>query len=313
MAGMTRVTSPDGTPPSALSFGTMQFGGKAGPEESRNLYRTCREYGVNMFDTAHVYTDGRSEEILGACLGAERDRVIVASKANYTRGNSAGAIAESCEESLARLGIETVDLYYLHRFDGEVALEESLDALARLQQEGKIRFVGVSNFAAWQVMKAQWIAREIGTRIDAIQPMLNLVKRQVEVEILPMARDQGIDVYPYSPLGGGLLTGKYRAGSEGRLTSSEMYAKRYGPEWMHATAADLATLGEEIGADPATLAIAWAMRRPGVTAPIISARSVEQVLPSLAAMSLPYDGALEARITALTQEPAPATDRLEES
>ncbi len=312
LGGMTRISSPDGTPPSALTFGCMQFGGHADPRESRNLYRACRERGITMFDTAHVYTEGRSEAILGTCLTGERDGVIVASKSNYQRGNAPEAIRQSCEESLSRLGVDVVDLYYLHRFDPDVPLEQSFEALKALQEAGKIRFVGVSNFAAWQVMKAQAVARSFDTRIDAIQPMLNLVKRQVEVEILPMAVDQDIDVYPYSPLGGGLLTGKYSSGAEGRLTASDMYARRYGPEWMHRTAADLATLARQMEVEPATLAVAWAMRRPGVTAPIISARSVEQVLPSLAAMDLDWDADLDARVSALTRRPAPATDRLEE-
>ncbi len=309
---MTRVTSPDGAPPSALSFGAMQFGENASVEESRNLYLACREHGITMFDTAHVYAGGRSEEILGPLLRADRDRVVVATKADHRRGNSPEALRQSCDESRRRLGIDTIDLYYLHRFDQKVPLEATIGALTDLQQEGRIRFIGVSNFAAWQVMKAQALAHAAGTRIDAVQPMLNLVKRQVEVEILPMARDQGIDVYPYSPLGGGLLTGKYRGGGVGRLTTSDIYAQRYGPEWMHATAGDLATLGREVGIDPATLAVAWAMRRPGVTAPIISARSVDQLLPSLAALELDYGADLDARITALTRNPAPATDRLEE-
>ncbi len=309
---MARVTSPDGTPPSDLSFGCMQFGGKADERQSRALYRACRERGITMFDTAHVYTEGRAEKILGTCLKDDRDGVIVASKANFARGNSAASIRESCEESLGRLGIAAIDLYYLHRFDAEIPLEESLEALKGLQEAGKIRFIGLSNFAAWQVMKAEAVAEGLGTRIDAIQPMLNLVKRQVEVEILPMAQDQRIDVYPYSPLGGGLLTGKYGAGEEGRLKESERYAQRYGEEWMQATAADLAALASETGTDAATLAVAWAMRRSGVTAPIISARSVDQLLPSLAALDLDYDAALDARIAALTRRPAPATDRSEQ-
>jgi 1-deoxyxylulose-5-phosphate synthase len=312
-AAMTRVTAPDGSRPSPLTFGCMQFGGKADEAESRALYRACRERGINMFDTAHVYAEGRSEEILGGCLAGDRDGVIVATKVNFQRGNSAEAITASCHESLGRLRIEAIDLYYLHRFDEETPLEESAEALARLQDAGKIRSFGVSNFAAWQAMKAQAMAAQAGRRIDAIQPMLNLVKRQAEVEILPMSLDQGMDVFTYSPLGGGLLTGKYGAGAEGRLKESEKYARRYGEDWMHGTAENLTTLAGEIGADPATLAVAWTMRRPGVTAPIISARSVGQLLPSLAALDFACDAELLSRIMALTRRPPSATDRLEEA
>lgn len=309
---MTDLRSPDGTPPSALSFGCMQFGGKADEDASRVMFVDCREHGINMFDTAHVYADGASETLLGRFLGAGRDRLIVASKVNFQRGNSAASIAESCDESRARLGLDTIDLYYLHRFDPSVPLEESFEALAMLQRKGHIRYIGVSNFAAWQVMKAQSVAQQAGTRIDAIQPMLNLVKRQAESELLPMARDQKIAVFPYSPLGGGLLTGKYRAGATGRLTESQMYSRRYAEDWMHRTAADLATLANELHVDAATLAVAWAMRRPGVTAPIVSARNVDQLGPSLAALDFDLDAGLLARIEALSRAPAPATDRSEE-
>ena len=311
---MSNITAPDGSAPSALSFGTMQFGGKADEAASRDLFRACRQRGVNMFDTAYVYTEGRSEEILGGLIQKERDKLIIATKADYAGGNGAESITESCQTSRKRLGIDVIDLYYLHRFDADTQLEESFEALAALKQDGLIRHVGVSNFAAWQVMKAQAVAAKFDLRIEAIQPMLNLVKRQVEVELLPMCMDQSIDCYPYSPLGGGLLTGKYRAGGdEGRLLESEMYAQRYGPEWMHHTAADLATVARQMRTDPATLAVAWAMHRKGVTAPIASARSVEQLLPSLDALQVDWDDALEARVTALTRAPAPATDRLEEA
>ncbi len=310
---MDPITSPDGTPVSPLAFGTMQFGGRADPDEAALMYRACREHGVTMFDTAPVYADGRAEEILGRLIADDRDGLIVATKSDFTRGNGRTAIAESCEASRARLGIDRIDLFYLHRFDPETPLPESFEALAALKSRGHIRRIGVSNFAAWQVMKAQAAATAVGLRIDAIQPMLNLVKRQAEVELLPMARDQGMSVFPYSPLGGGLLTGKYRAGMQGRLTEDDAYRRRYGEEWMHNTAADLKTIALQYRTDPETLAVAWAMRRPGVTAPILGARSLEQLLPSLAALSVRLDDALYARITALGRSPATATDRSEEA
>jgi aryl-alcohol dehydrogenase-like predicted oxidoreductase len=157
------------------------------------------------------------------------------------------------------------------------------------------------------------VARSLGVGIAMIQPMYNLVKRQVEVEILPMALSEGFAVVPYSPLGGGLLSGKYAAGDTGRLTTDKMYATRYGVDWMHRAATDLAALAAEVGQHPATLAVAWAARHPGVTAPIISARSVPQLQPSLAALDYKIDDALYARLRALAPEPPPATDRLEEA
>jgi aryl-alcohol dehydrogenase-like predicted oxidoreductase len=221
------------------------------------------------------------------------------------RANITAQFAGSCQ----RLG--TVDLLYLHRFDPNTPLDETIATFAEWQAQGRIRHMGLSNFPAWAIMKAQAIAANMGTKIDAIQPMYNLVKRQAEVEILPMARDQGITVYPYSPLGGGLLTGKYARGVSGRLSEDSRYAARYGAAQMHKTAADLASFAAKVGVSPATLAVAW-VRARGVT-PIISARSAEQLAPSLAALDFDLTPALDAQITALSQTPPPATDRSEEA
>ncbi|WP_111537211.1 aldo/keto reductase [Palleronia aestuarii] len=310
---MTKITSPDGTPLSRLCFGAMQFGGKADDDDSLAMYEACRDAGLNFFDTAHVYTDGASETMLGRFAATERDRLVIATKVSFPGGSGRASILSSVEESRGRLGLDVIDVLYLHRWDAETPLEETFETLAGLQRDGTVRHLAVSNFAAWQVMKAQGVAATFDTRIDMIQPMYNLVKRQAEVEILPMARDQGIAVVPYSPLGGGLLTGKYRDGTEGRLTSDARYAKRYGLDWMHRCAADLAVLAEEAGTAPATLAVAWVLRNPDIAAPIVSARNAEQLAPSLAALSFDLDDALHARITALSQTPPPATDRLEEA
>ncbi|SFP88516.1 aldo/keto reductase [Tranquillimonas alkanivorans] len=311
---MTHIlTSLDGAPISSFCFGTMQFGGKADEAASRGMYDACRAAGLNFFDTAHVYTDGASETFLGRFAKDERDKVVIATKANFPGGCSRQNILSSLDESRQRLGMDVIDVLYLHRWDPDTPVEESIETLAKLQQDGTVRYLGVSNFAAWQVMKVQAVAQSMGTRIDILQPMYNLVKRQAEVEILPMALSEGIAVAPYSPLGGGLLTGKYAGGDAGRLIEDERYAKRYGPAWMHQAASALAEIASEIGVAPATLAVAWAARHPGVTAPIISARSVEQLEPSLAAVNFAMDDALYDRLTALSPAPAPATDRLEEA
>jgi aryl-alcohol dehydrogenase-like predicted oxidoreductase len=307
------LRTPDGMPISRFCFGAMQFGGKADEAASRDLYAACRDAGINFFDTAHAYTDGRSETFLGRCVAAERDKVFIASKANFSGGSGAANIRNSVEESRRRLGLDRIDLYYLHRWDPNTALDETFEALAGEVAAGRIGAVGVSNFAAWQVMKAECLARRGGIGIAMLQPMYNLVKRQAEVEILPMAISEGFAAVPYSPLGGGLLSGKFAAGETGRLVEDPMYAGRYAPEWMHRAAADLAALAAELGQHPATLAVAWAARHPGVTAPIVSARSVEQLAPSLAALDFAMDDALYARISALTPRPPPATDRLEEA
>jgi aryl-alcohol dehydrogenase-like predicted oxidoreductase len=262
------LRTPDGTPISRLCFGAMQFGGKADEAESDRLYAACREAGLNFFDTAYAYTEGKSETWLGRFAAPEREKVFIASKANFAGGSGAASIHASVEESRRRLGMDVIDLYYLHRWDGEVPLEETLTALAEEQGKGRIGRIGVSNFAAWQVMKAEAVAKGLGTSIAMIQPMYNLVKRQVEVEILPMALSEGFAVVPYSPLGGGLLSGKDAAGDTGRLTTDKMYATRYGVDWMHKAATDLAAVAAEVGQHPATLAVAWA----GVAPPIEAAK-----------------------------------------
>lgn len=296
-----------------LTFGTMQFGGRADAAASRAMYDACRAAGLRHFDTAWVYTEGASETLLGQFFAAERDEVFVASKAAYSGGAGRANIMAQVETSLGRLGTEVIDLLYLHRFDADTDLRESIGALAELQAKGRVRYLGVSNYAAWQVMKAQGIAAEFGTRIDVIQPMYSLVKRQAEVELLPMCVDQGILAVPYSPLGGGLLTGKYAAGGAGRLTEDARYAARYGLDWMHETGRGLAALAAARGVDPATLAVAWAAAHESRPSPIVSARDAEQLRPSLAAAAFEMTAALYAQISALSVSPPPATDRIEEA
>ena len=179
--------------------------------------------------------------------------------------------------------------------------------------KGLIRQIGLSNFSAWQVMKAIGIAARFDTRIDAIQPMYNLVKRQAEVEILPMAADQSLSIYSYSPLGGGLLTGKYARGGDGRLTEDPRYAARYAPEEMHDAATGLARLAADWGQHPATLAVAFVMAHPARPVPLISGRDAVQLAPALAAQGLRLTADQYAQIAALSPTPPPATDRLEEA
>ena len=293
----------------SLAFGTMQFGGRADVAASRAMFEACLAAGVTHFDTACGYNGGASETILAQLAAPVRDQVYIATKVGYEGGAGRANITTQFDGSCARLG--SVDLLYLHRFDPDTPLDQTIATFAEWQAQGRIRHIGLSNFPAWAVMKAQWVAAGLGTKIDAIQPMYNLVKRQAEVEILPMARDQGIAVYPYSPLGGGLLTGKYTRGTEGRLSEDSRYAARYSAPAMHKTAADLADLANQMGVASATLAVAWVMAR-GVV-PIISAKSAAQLADSLAAMDFDLTPSLDAQITALSVTPPPATDRSEEA
>lgn len=299
-------------PASPLAFGCMQFGGRADETAARALYDACRGAGITHFDTAHVYTDGQSERLLGAF--SKGDPISIATKVGYDGGAGRANLARQFDESLRRLGVDAVDLLYLHRFDPDTSLEETLSLFVEWQQAGRIARIGLSNFAAWQVMKAQAILARFGSRVDVIQPMFNLVKRQAEVELLPMCADQGIAVHAYSPLGGGLLTGKYASGGAGRLAEDHRYAARYAPDAMHAAARGLADLAAAAGTHPATLAVAWVMSCPITPViPLISARSPEQIAPSLAAATYPLTPDLRTRLSAIYPAPPPATDRLEEA
>ena len=298
---------------SRFSFGTMQFGDKATEADSAEMYASCRAAGINFFDTAHAYTGGRSEEILGELAADERDDVFIATKCAESTIAAPDRIRAEFDISRKRLNMDSVDLLYLHRWDNTTPLEETYEVMAEWVQAGLVRYVGVSNYSAWQIMKARRVALDLGIDIKFIQPMYNLVKRQVEVEIIPMAVSEGFHVCPYSPLGGGLLTGKYSGGTSGRIVENEMYKSRYAPEWMHDAAAGLKALAEEVGVSPATLAVAWVARNKGIWGPIISARNAEQLVPSLAAIEYAMDDTLYEQLSSLTPTPPPATDRLEEA
>lgn len=308
---------------SSLCFGTMSFGGNADEETSRAMFNRCREVGINFFDCANVYAGGRSEEILGRLIADCRDEIVLTSKVCgpmgsdvNARGTSRRNIMLSVEQSLKRLGTDRLDLYFIHQFDSKTPIEETLRALDDLQQQGKILYPAVSNWAAWQIAKAQGISEKEGlARFECIQPMYNLVKRQAEVEILPLAESEQIGVISYSPLGGGLLSGKYgkdKRPQQGRLVEQAMYTKRYGDELYYEVAERFTEYAAEHELHPATLAVAWVMAHPGVTAPIIGARSVEQLEPSLAALDVNMTPEWRKEIDALSITPPPATDRSEE-
>jgi aryl-alcohol dehydrogenase-like predicted oxidoreductase len=307
---------------SSLCFGTMSFGGNADEETSRSMYARCRETGINFFDTANVYSNGRSEEILGRCIAGHRDELVLTSKVCMPtgkgvneRGLSRRHIMLSVEQSLARLGTDRLELYFVHHFDSKTAMEETLRALDDLQQQGKILYPAVSNWAAWQIAKALGISeREQLARFECIQPMYNIVKRQAEVEILPLAESEQVGVISYSPLGGGLLTGKYNGGKpkQGRLVDVEMYGARYGDEQYYDVAARFTAHAAEHEVDPASLAVAWVMSHPAVTAPIIGARNLQQLEPSLAALDVKMTPEWRKEIDALSITPPTATDRKEE-
>jgi len=299
---------------SKLAFGVMQFGGKADAAAARDLYDQAREAGITLFDAAYSYCDGRSEELLGQFAEPHPDSTVLISKCAYNDDLTPAAIRDQISTSRDRLRTPSIDILYLHRYPGDARLAEVLDTVSQMQADGYFRLLGVSNFAAWQVMKAQAIlAATGGPRISILQPMYNLVKRQAEVEILPMALVEDMAVHCYSPLGGGLLTGKYAAGAQGRITENDMYAQRYAAPWMGEVATGLAAMADELGVPAPALAVAWAARHPGITAPIISASRPDQLAASLAAAEVDMTDALYARLSALSPTPPPATDRTEEA
>jgi aryl-alcohol dehydrogenase-like predicted oxidoreductase len=219
------------------------------------------------------------------------------------------------ENSLRRLQTDRLDIYFLHHFDANTPIEETLQALDDLVRQGKILYPGVSNWAAWQIAKALGVSTLHGwARFECIQPMYSLAKRQAEVEILPLAQSEQVGVIAYSPLGGGILTGKYVSGTpeQGRLLTNTMYQKRYGDQMYSEIAANFSEYAKAQGIHPATLAVAWVMAHPGITAPIIGARNVQQLEASLAAADLTLDAEQYTAVSALSYEPPPATDRSEE-
>jgi aryl-alcohol dehydrogenase-like predicted oxidoreductase len=308
---------------SRLALGTMTFGGEADETTAAGILGRARDAGVNFIDTADVYTEGRSEQIVGRLLSGCRDEVVLATKAYYptgegpnARGSSRYHLVRAVEASLARLDTDRIDVYYLHRFDDVTDVGESLRALDDLVRQGKILYPACSNFAAWQVAHALGLAAAHDLApFCAVQPMYNLLKRQAEVEILPMAQALGLAVVAYSPTAGGLLTGKYRSGARpdgARFTTNAMYQSRYGDSSYRAAADAFTALAAELGQRPATLAIAWTASHPAVTSVLLGARNIEQLDDTLAAADLVVDEELRARVAALTPAPAPATDRSEE-
>ena len=308
---------------SQLCFGTMSFGGDADEETSQQLFNRCREAGINFFDCANVYNGGRAEEILGRLVADCREDIVLTSKVYFptgqdinARGTSRKHVRAALEASLKRLNTDYIDVYFLHRFDDFTPIEEVLQALDDMVRQGKILYPAASNFAAWQVAKALGIsAAKSLARFECLQPMYNLVKRQAEVEILPLAQSENLAVIPYSPLGGGLLSGKYGVGrrpEQGRLVENKMYMTRYGADWVYEVADKFTRFANEQGFEPASLAVAWVGAHPAITAPIIGARSLQQLESSLGALNIPMTTELYRQVAALSPEPPPATDRNEE-
>jgi aryl-alcohol dehydrogenase-like predicted oxidoreductase len=308
---------------SALALGTMPFGSDVDEPTAARMFAMARERGINLFDCADVYSEGRAEEILGRLIAPCRDEVVITTKAYFptskdgnARGSSRYHLVHAVEASLRRLATDRIDIFFLHRFDDVTPLEETLRAVESLVSSGKVLYPAVSNFAAWQTARALGIAERHGwSPIACVQPMYNLAKRQAEVEILPMCQAEGLGVLAYSPTGGGLLTGKYgrdRRPERGRLLDVAMYRTRYGDASNYEIAERFTAHAHARGLDPVALAIAWVAAHPAVTAPIVGARDPDQLARCLAALDIALDADARAELDALAPAPPPATDRNEE-
>ena len=316
----TRLLGRTGLSVSELCFGTMSFGGDADEATSAAMYKVCRDAGINFFDCADAYANGKSEEILGRLAKGHRDELVLTTKCFNSigpdvnaRGLSRRHIVRAVEASLKRLQTDRVDVLFLHQWDSLTPIEESTRALEDLVRSGKVIYPAISNWAAWQIQRAIDIEEHNGwARLQVLQPMYNLVKRQAEVEILPMAEANDLGVMPYSPGAAGLLSGKYFGQASGRLRSNKMYKARYGEPWMVEVAEKYVAFCKQKGLHPVSAAIAWVGAHPAVTAPIIGARNVDQLRDSLAAVKVKMTPELRAEIADLSRTPPPATDRSEE-
>ena len=304
MAVETRLLGRTGVQVSNLCLGAWNFGARASPEDSYMIVDRAIERGLNFIDTANAYSRGRSETITGEALkrNGKRDRIVLATKFHGVmadddpnmRGTSRRHVIAACEASLARLQTDYIDLYQLHRPRSDTAIDETLRALDDLIRQGRVRYVGTSNFAAWQMVEGLWAAEKHGlNRFVCEQPPYNLLDRRVERELMPMAQTYGVATIPWSPLAGGLLTGKYRrdeAPPAGSRFAEADVLQRWGQRARIFDVIDgLRAIAERRDVPLSHFALAWVMAQPGVTSPIIGPRTVEQLENYLDAASLALD------------------------
>ncbi len=299
-----------------LCLGTMTFGIQCDEATSFAILDRAFENGIDFIDTADVYplggsleTVGRTEEIVGRWMRdrGNRDRIVLATKCAAAMGpgpNDVGLsryhIHRAIDESLRRLGTDTIDLYQVHSFDPRTPIEETLRALDDLVRSGKVRYVGCSNYPAWRLGRALAASDRLGiARYDSLQPRYNLLYREIETELLPLCRSEGVGVIVYNPMAGGFLTGKYKKGDEppegGRFTlgsAARIYQQRYWQDVQFDAVAGFREAAEARGHAPASVAVAWVLAQPGVTSAIVGATSADQLSASLAAVDVEFDDEL---------------------
>jgi len=287
---------------SSLCLGCMMFGGKTSPDDSYAIIDKALDSGINFLDTANVYSLGRSEEVTGEALkrNGRRNHVVLATKVHGVmdaedpnmQGNSRRHIIQQCEASLRRLQTDWIDLYQIHRPQSDIPIDETLRALDDLVRSGKVRYIGTTTYAAWQLAEAWYIAKELGlNRFVSEQPPYNLLDRRIERELLPFAQTYGIAIIPWSPIAGGLLTGKYRRGQEppegARFAdqSNPIYRRRLNDR-IYDVVEGLQPIADAKGVPLSQLALAWVLQQPGVTSPIIGPRTMEQFDDNIQALNV---------------------------
>ncbi len=303
---------------SPLTLGCMMFGGRTDLADSCTIIDRALDAGLNFLDTADAYSRGESEKVTGIALkrNGKRGRTILATKVHFgmadddpnASGNSRRHIIESCEQSLIRLQTDTIDLYQIHRPQASIPIDETLRALDDLIRAGKVRYVGTSTFAAWQCVESLWVSKEYGlNRFVCEQPPYNLLDRRIERELLPMARTFGYGIIPWSPLAGGLLTGKYSRGNPPPSDSRYAEVEKL-PHLQARYVAELFSVVEQLGAiarrkecSISALALAWVMAQPGVSSPIIGPRTLAQLEDNLAALKVTVSAEDCAEIDAIVE------------
>jgi len=306
---------------SEICLGTMTFGHGTDEDEARRMVDLCFEAGVNFFDTANSYSGGQSEILLGKALKGRRREAIVATKFSNPMGpgpNDSGMsrvhIMQAIEDSLQRLQMDYVDIYYIHHVDIQTPLEEMLRALNDLVRQGKVRYIACSNYQAWRLAEALWISdSKDWHRFECYQPQYSLVVRDIEQELIPLCQLKGLGVVVWSPLAGGFLTGKYKPGQEqvqgSRSEEGWAYPRRYFAANADESLQELLNVAEALGRSPAQVAIRWVLEQPAITSAIVGARTVEQLRDNLLVGGWRLEGEPLERLNRVSQLP----DRYPES
>ncbi len=303
----TRPLGRTGLQVSPFSLGSMEFGGQVDESTAADLVAAALDAGINAIDTANVYTGGRSEELVGRLIAPHRDRLLIATKFAVptdaddpnSGGTSRRTVIAACEASLRRLGVDHIDLYYIHRPSTQTAIDETLRALDDLVRAGKIRAVGTSAFAGWQIVEALWCASDLGLNRPVVeQAAYHLLDRRAERDLVPAARTHDVALTIWSPLAGGLLTGKYLDGGAdpgARLKPDNAWGAKHFTPAADRAVRSLAALAADAGISLTALSLAWTLQRPGVTSVVIGPKTVAQLTDQLLALNVhPDDDLLSA-------------------